>query len=296
VNADILTEKYFHSQFEKGNFRELMTALLSLRPTLEVGLMFYPNLSERNFYSDGFTYSRIDASSYKELQTEAESSLDLKYINHQSHLEAGFDSGNLCSLVIKQEQGKVLRYLKEFYTLPPEFIKQLGAQFVEYFKYHQNKQLLLWHDRATNKWKRVGEDHASKLKEAIEKDENGNATGWHVELMNKDQGNISQQTEYELALEMLEGNNKDLPMVLIDKHNCPNLKSSLEMAQKYESINREGIKTIHKDKSSEKLPDHRLPAESTNFSDAFKYSICTPQHLEIIEGNTLTFSGNPSIK
>ncbi|WP_422105583.1 hypothetical protein [Winogradskyella sp.] len=296
VNSDILTENYFHTQFEKGNFKELMTALLSILPKLEKGLMFYPNLSERHFYSDGITYKRIDKTSYKQLQLEEESSIDLRYINHGVGLEAGFDSGNMCSLVVGQEINNIRRCLKEFHTLPPEFIKHLGAQFVEFFKYHQTKELLLWHDRATNKYKKVGEDHAKKLKEAIELDEHGENTNWTVQLMSRDQATIYQQDEYELALEMMEGNNPDLPQLLIDKHNCPNLKSSLEKAQKIERVDREGNKTIHKDKSTEKLPDHRLPSESTNFSDAFKYFICTPENLSKIDSSSVVFSGNPTIK
>lgn len=295
INADILTEKYFAQQFQKGNFKELMTALLSLRPKLEKGEMFYPNLSERNFFNDGFIYNRIDSTTYSDFQQEKDCSLDLKYIWHNSHLEAGFDSGNMCSLVVGQEQGEILRGLKEFYTLPPQFIKQLGAQFVEYFKYHKRKELLLFHDRATNKWHRVGEDHASKLKEAIETDENGNSTGWTVQLMNRDQGNISQQSEYELMLEIHSGKNKDLPMLVIDKDNCPNWKSSMELAKKIERISKEGAKTIHKDKTSEKLPDERLPSESTNMSDAGKYFCCRAEYFEKIEGDQTSFSGTPTI-
>lgn len=296
VNADILTESYFHTQFEKGNFKELMTALLSIPPKLEKGLMFYPNLCERHFYNDGFTYKRVDKTAYKHLQLEEETSIDLKYINDAIPLEAGFDSGNMCSLIVGQEINNIRRALKEFYTLPPEFIKHLGAQFVEYFQYQKTKHLLLWHDRATNKYKSVGEDHANKLKEAIEKDENGNYTGWTVQLMNRDQANIYHQDEYELMLEMMEGNNKDLPQLLIDKNNCPNLKSSLERAQKIERINKDGQKTIHKDKSTEKLPQHRLPSESTNFSDAYKYFVCTPENLSKISTDSILFSGNPTIK
>ena len=296
VNADILTEKYFNSQFEKGNFKELMTAILSLKPKLEIGKMFYPNLTERNFFSDGFNYKRVDRLSYIDIQQEKESSLDLKYINHDQHLEAGFDSGNMCSVVVAQEQGDFLRGLKEFYTLPPEWINQLGEEFVEYFRYHKIKQLILFHDRATNKFKRVGEDHASKLKKAIEFDKDGNSTGWTVTLMNRDQGNISQQDEYELMLEMMSGKNKDLPYLLIDKHNCPCWKSSMEKAQKIERVNKDGIKSIHKDKSSEKLPDNRLPMESTNMSDAGKYLVCRSEYLQKIEGRTIMFSSNPVIK
>ena len=68
------------------------------------------------------------------------------------------------------------------------------------------------------------------------------------------------------------------------------------MRKKIERVDREGNKTIHKDKSTEKLPDERLPSESTNFSDALKYFICTPENLEKIEETTLSFTGNPSIK
>ena len=295
INSDILTEKYFKQQFEKGNFKELMTALLSLKPKLEKGLMFYPNLSERNFYNDGFNYSRIDKTTFSDFQRDKDCSLDLKYVRHEQHLEAGFDSGNMCSLVVGQDQGAILRGLKEFYTLPPQFIKHLGAEFVYFFRFHKRKELLLFHDRATNKWQRVGEDHAAKLKDAIEKDENGNLTGWTVVLQNRDQGNITHQTEYELTLEMTSGENKDLPMLMIDKENCPNWKSSMEGAQKYESIDKLGKKSIHKDKSTEKLPDERLPAESTNMSDAGKYFLCRPEYLEKIEGYEVTFSGNPTI-
>lgn len=298
VNADILTEKYFYSQFSEGNFKELMTALLSIKPTIEKGLMFYPNLNQSNFYSDGFVYGRIDKYSYLEIQDEEESSLDLKYIRHDQHLEGGFDSGNMCSLVIGQEQLPFFRGLKEFFTLPEDFIRELAAQFCNYFKYHKQKQLILYHDRATNKWKRVGEDHASKLKEAIEnyKFDDGSASGWIVTLMNERQANITQQTEYELMLEMQGGKNNTLPTLLIDKHNCPCWKSSMELAKKIIKVDKKGIKTIHKDKSTEKLPDHRLPLESTNMSDAGKYLLCRPEYLSKIEFDKPLFSSDPVIK
>lgn len=297
VNADVLTEKFFHGQFEKYDFKELMTALLSIAPTLEKGLMFYPNLSEDNFYSDGFTYDRIDKLDLFTIQDEEESSLDLRYVNSKMHLEAGFDSGNMCSLVVGQEQGKIYRGLKEFWTLPEDFINELGEQFVKFFKYHENKHLLLFHDRATNKWKSVGEDHASKLKKAIEFHRDGTSTGWTVQLMNEKQGNIDQQIEYELMLEMQSGKNRELPYLLIDKHNCPCWKSSMERAQKIIRTDLKGNKTIHKDKSSEKLrPYTRLLLESTNMSDAGKYLLCRPEYLEKINADNIIFSSNPSVK
>lgn len=296
VNADILTEKYFYNQFSKGNFKELMTALLSIQPVLEKGLMFYPNLSENNFFSDGFTYKRIDNLDLFDITQDAESSLDLKYIWHKAPLEVGFDSGNMCSLTISQEQGKYYRGLKELYTLAPDFIPKLGKKFREYFKYHIRKEVLLWHDRATNKWQSVGEDHASKLKKAIEYHKDGTPTGWTVSLMNRNQRNIFHQEEYELMLEMMSGKNPDLPFLIIDKHNCPCWKSSLERAEKIIKIDKHGSKSIHKDKSSEKLPLEQLPMKSTNMSDAGKYSLCKPEYLNKIKGKTVLFSSDPTIK
>lgn len=296
INADILTESYFVKQFEKGNFKELMVALLSLRPQIEKGLLFYPNLNEDNFFSDGFVYSRTDDMTLDEIAQDEGSSLDLKYINHKAHLEAGFDSGNMCSLVVGQEQWPYYRVLKDFYTLPEDFIPELGAQFREFFKYHQNKQLLLYHDRATNKWKKVGDDHASRLKKAIEYDQHGNRTDWTVQLMNENQGNISQQDEYDLLLEMTSGKNKELPFLLIDKHNAPRLKGSMEGSKKIVKIKDDGRKSIHKDKSSEKLPLERLPLESTNMSDGGKYLFCRPEYLSKLSGDNIEFTGMPSIK
>lgn len=48
------------------------------------------------------------------------------------------------------------------------------------------------------------------------------------------------------------------------------LKCSLEITPT-KIVEFKGKKRISKDKRSEKLPAHRLPYESTNFSDSFKY-------------------------
>ncbi|KAB8156145.1 hypothetical protein EZY14_002700 [Kordia sp. TARA_039_SRF] len=297
VNADILTETYFYEQFKKGNFKELMTAILSMEPTIEVGEKFYPKLKQSNFYSDGFNYANVDKFTFSELKHQKTSSIDLKYLMRNQHLEAGFDSGNMCSLVVGQSSDELIRVLAEFYTIPTDFIPELGAQFVEFFKNHKRKQLLLWHDRATNNYQSVGEDHASKLKKAIEFNKDGNPTGWIVSLQSRSQATISQQTEYELCLQLMEGNNPLLPKLLIDKYNCICLKSSLERAKKIIKVNKTtGAKSIHKDKSSEKLAYHRLPLESTNMSDAFKYFVCRQELIKIISGNEELSFSDPTIK
>lgn len=288
VNADILTEGYFKKLLENMDFKEFMVSILSLEPKLEKGLMFYPNLTPDNFFMDGYAYENRDR--YKSTDDYVESSLDLRYIDHNTPLELGLDTGNMCSLAIGQEQGKVLRILKEFHTLPPNFLPELGEMVRDYFKYHKCKQVMLWADRAANKWKQVGEDHASKFKKAIEYDKEGNRTGWIVTLMTENQGNITQQREYELMLELMSGSNKDLPLLLIDKHNCSNIKSSMERAEKIIKVNRDGNKTIHKCKTSEKLEFSQLPKKSTNYSDAVKYLCCRQNYLDKTKGWTTEFA------
>ncbi|WP_378186887.1 hypothetical protein ACE939_00880 [Aquimarina sp. W85] len=290
VNIDILRPEYFYTILKTMNFREVMVAIFSILPKLEKGQMFYPNLSRTNFYANGYNYTRYSRS--KDGKDVDRSSLDLKYVNHHEHLEGGLDTGKMCSLVIGQpESAEIYRVLKEFYTLPPEFLPALGKKFREFFKDHRNKHFKLYHDRAANKMQSVGEDHASKIKEAIEWDVNKIATGWTVELMSRNQGTIYQQTEYELMLEMLiKNNNKDLPLLLIDRAECSVLKGSMEQAKVIVKQNKEGQKTIHKDKSSEKTDNEELLLASTNMSDGLKYLVCRPEWLEKLEGNSLLFS------
>lgn len=295
VNVDFLGFDYFKEQLETMAFSEVASSIFSISPKLEKGKQFYPSLSNLNFYKDGYQYSRIDnITDWKEEIEEI--SLDLKYINHDQPIEAGLDTGNMCSLVTGQDQGKENRILKEFYTIPEDWLPQLAKKFRDFYKHHQNKHLELWPDRAASAYKRVGEDHASKFIKHIEYDEYGNSTDWTVTIMNEDQETIYHQEEYELALTMLQNSNADLPQLLIDQHNCKCLKSSMEGAEKIIKVAPNGNKTIHKNKKSEKLPDEHLPMRSTNMSDAFKYYICRPHYLEKIAGNRILFSGIPSAR
>lgn len=292
INADILGFDFFKDIVETMNFSDVRTSILSMRTKAERGLSFYPNLSHKNFYSDGWEYSRIELMDYRDRVEEK--SVDLRYCDPNKTLEAGLDTGNMCSLLIGQDQGKIIRVLKEFYTLPPEFLPEMGKKFREFFEYHKRKELLLYADPASHKYKKVGHDHASMLKKSIEYDEKGVSTGWVVKLMNENIASIPQETEYELCLEMMSGKNEKLPQLLIDQNTCPCYKSSMEVAEKIERINsRTGSKSIHKKKTSERLPSHRLPTDSTNMSDAGKYLLCRPEFLEALSGQSPGYANIP---
>lgn len=281
VNADILTGAYFSNLMSTLDIEEFKIAVLSMRKSLARGERFYARLDERHFYMDGYDYTRIDSVRLRE--SVVDNSLMLRYCRPDQPLEAGLDFGNMLALVIGQQANtRQYRVLKNFYTLPPKWITDLARQFVEYFAHHRHKVLYLWYDRAGNSYDLVGEGNATKFKQAVEYDRHGKATGWEVKKMSVGQGNILHTEEYNLMNVLMDGTDHRLPQLLIDQFNCKELKSSLELAPAKPGT---GQERIQKDKSSEKLPAHRLPMESTNMSDAFKYLICRKEWLNYAKEN-----------
>ena len=189
------------------------------------------------------------------------------------------DAGNMLSMVFGQQAGRVMRILKELYTLPPQNVRDLADKFLAYFKPHRRKLLKLYYDRSMNNYKRVSTDMASQIKKAIETDAEGRRTGWTVQLMSLGQGNISSNLEYRFFMDLLPGNlARQLYTLLIDQHNCPNLKSEMEVTRTKAKVNeRDNTMQIVKEKTGDKLPVHRLPRESTNLTDALKYFVLRPE-------------------
>lgn len=288
INSATLTAEYFHDIFTTMDPEEYSVSVLSIPPRLAKGARFYPNLTADHFYHDGILYDRYDLA---KLGTKVDDSCDdLKYLDKISKLEAGYDAGNMHSLVIGQLQGGTMRVMKNMHMLSSEgWIDELGKKFTQYFATHQNKVLELYHDRAANQYKQAGKDFASHMKKAIEYHD-GQPTGWVVKLMSRNQGNITHFQEYDLCHQMMGGSNKALPGLQIDAYNCRELKSSLEMAPAEIKDSGQDKKTIKKVKTSERLPLKDLPMKSTNYSDAFKYLICRSSWLIIAANKGGSFS------
>lgn len=289
VNADILGVDWFSEEFATG-LEDVSQAILSLKPSLMAGNRFYSKLQEKHFYQDG-------CDSYWSEQfgiRDEEDCRILSRLDRKRAIDAGMDFGNMISMLIGQD-GKKRDYniLKEFHTLPPKSIREIADQFISYFKHHEEKTLNLYYDRAGNNYSKTGQDLASQIKKAIEKTEDGKRTGWTVILKSIGQGNIHSNTEYNFMNDLLSGMNFLLPNVLIDQFNCKCLKSSLEKAPT-KVVNRNGRKLVVKDKKSEGLPIHKLPTESTNFSDAFKYLMCRKKWLNLSKATTKQSSGSLS--
>ena len=263
VNVDILGEDWFNDEFAEG-LEGAACNILSVIPKLEASQMFYCNLSMKNFYADGFLNEVIEQHPFG---WEQDCTV-LRYLDPGRPLEAGMDAGNMLSMVFGQQAGRVMRILKELYTLPPQNVRDLADKFLAYFKPHRRKLLKLYYDRSMNNYKRVSTDMASQIKKAIETDAEGRRTGWTVQLMSLGQGNISSNLEYRFFMDLLPGNlARQLYTLLIDQHNRTKAKVN----------ERDNTTQIVKEKTGDKLPVHRLPRESTNLTDALKYFVLRPE-------------------
>ena len=260
VNIDILTVDYAKRLYNAAlEHHEYCKSVLGMRPGVRLSAKFYVKFGQQHKYSDG-TVSGEAAFSCSEL----------RYLSHDSPIDGGMDFGNMLSLVIGQHDGQYYRIHKNFYEIPPGWLRELADQFLSFFADHRDKTLNLYYDRAGNNMQRQHEDYAGKIKDAIEKDASGRRTGWTVILKSRKQANIEQHAEYNFMHELMSGNNKNLPILLVDALNCPEMISSIELA-KAEVKYRGNVKVVAKVKKSEKLEPKKLPRLSTNFSDAFKY-------------------------
>lgn len=289
VNADVLTLRYFENLLNTLTFDEFKLVVLSIPKKLEAGAMFYGNLSDKHFYQDGYNYEFYDRQGFRDNINQT--SEGLKYVQRDRPLEAGFDAGNMMSLVIGQEQGNTYRVLKNFFVLTPEWIRELADKFVSFFPSHKYKLLELYYDRAANQYRKAGKDFATQLKNAIENDSKGNPTSWRVKLMSVGQANIFHSEEYDLMNVLMGEKNSKLPKLQIDQNECKELKCSLELAPLDKNAKGQLIKV----KKSEKLSLQRLPLESTNMSDAFKYLLCRPKYLNVVKSKRLGFGSSSGI-
>lgn len=275
ANIDILTFDYLINNLQSLGLETFRTVILSIRKTLESGSRFYGALSETHFYEDGYNYDYYNQFGLK--SNIPQTSVGLRYVQHDRLLEAGFDAGNMMSLVIGQEQGSAYRILKDMYVITPDWIRELADQFLQFFSQHRRKILHLYYDRAANQYRKSKRDFATHIKHDIEYDKQGRRTGWIVQLMSIGQGNITHAEEFNLMNVLMGEKDRRLPKLLIDKFECKHLKSQLECTP----VEKGGKGEIKKVKKGDKLPPSRLPMESTNLTDAFKYLLCRQKYLAI---------------
>jgi len=276
VNADFLTPDYFSDSLKALGPEEFRTAICSFKTTLEKGKRFYINLGEHH-YVEGINTDYYKKK-YKIGQEDIEeSSLALRYINHDLEIDAGVDFGDQLSMVTGQEEGNVVTLLKNFWTLPPESTRELAIQFTSFYQHHRRKVLNLYYDRSGNQYSQIKKDWATEL-EAIIKEID---PSWTVNLMSRNQATILHEEEYNLMRILFGESDPKLPKIRICKYGCRETRSSMELAKTKIKVDvKTGKKTIHKDKSSESIAMHKRPMYSTNMSDAAKYFFARPKWMK----------------
>lgn len=279
ANADILRLDYFKKQLESLGPEQFRPSILTMKHEVKQGEKFYPYLTDNNFYDDGLLLEFYD--NYGFGDNVSLTSDGLKYINNRQKLEGGMDFGDMNSLIVGQEQGWVQRILKNFWTLEQNEA-EIAKDFRDFFRNHKMKVLDLYYDRSGNQNHKTGNDRASSIKRHIEF-ENDKPTGWKVNLMSVGQATILQEEEFNLMMAVMTETNTKLPKLLMDRLQCKELKSSMEVAKQIIKPDRFGIRRIRKDKSSESIPMQRRPMWSTNMSDALKYYMCRPKYMNILK-------------
>ena len=296
VNLDNLTDNYFKSTLKALGPEEFRSAILSFKINVAKGEKFYSYLGDQHFYEDGTNlsyFNQFDILGSKIV--DGCKSLSSKYYDINSPLECGVDFGDMSSMVSGQYRGNYLYALKEFYTLNPEDEMVLGAKFREFYREHKYKVLYMYYDRSGNNNAKIKMDKASYLKSAIEYNPDGTNSGWTVHLMSEGQATIYQEEEFNLAKTIMGNMVPRLPILKIDKLKCPCLTNSLKLTKITVRVDKVGSRTIHKDKSSEKLPLASRPMFSTNFSDAFKYWICRQSFFEKVNIHSVYHGVDPSV-
>lgn len=268
VNIDILTLDYAKRLYGGAlELHDFLKSVMGMRPGLKRSARFYALFGDEHKYADGTASGEA-----------AFSSRELRWLDADRQLDGGMDFGNMLSLVVAQTDGSLYRVHKDFYEIPPGWFRELADQFLAFFAAHRARTLNLYYDRAGNNFQRQGEDYATRIKDAIERDASGRRTGWTVALCSRHQAVLRQHAEYDFMHQLMGAANPALPRLAVDAVNCPELVASIEGARA-EVKYRGTVKIVAKVKRTEKLAPAKLPRMSTNMSDAFKYLMMRRQWL-----------------
>ncbi|WP_291067286.1 MULTISPECIES: hypothetical protein [unclassified Empedobacter] len=273
ANLQILTLGYFEDSLKTLGIEEFKTSILSLKPTIPQGAMFYAYLGPHHFFDDGLREDFLSNYTLKEEFNPLAKHIKKPYYDKKQPVSAGMDFGDMISMVTGQENKNYIYALRNFFTLPPESTAQIASKFVDFYDGHEKRILNLYYDRSGNQYEQVNRDWATDVKTSIEEYSSKIGQKWKVNLMSKNQATIYQDEEYYFMTKWLNEGIAGIPTLRIYRKFNKELKSSLEITKVITKKDQKGKTKIHKNKTSEKLAMHLRPMYSTNFSDAFKYWI-----------------------
>lgn len=216
---------------------------------------FYSSMKDSHKYS-ATNFSYLDSLEYKFDKIKEPSSLMDADVDPARPLCIAFDyNANINWLVAGQPKGRRLLVLKSFYVKYERKLRELVADFCQYYRHHRNKRVIFYYD-ATAKQGSYAVDGATFLSVITD---TFKANGWAVTL--KDIGKpMLHPVKHLLINRMFAGQGKLMPM--INRENNEDLIISIQTA---------GVYNGNKDKRGEKLAESdESPLElRTDGSDAF---------------------------
>lgn len=253
-NFDVLGQSWF--ELMKRTMPDYLYAaeIENIRPSkIEDG--FYPLLGEQHYYTN-FDYDYYDSLNH-EVRVSSVNSLGDRDCNRYQALEISVDWGaSINCMVVCQQQGNELRFLKEFYVKSPKILDHLFVdEFLPYYQHHQEKVIHFWYDRNGNS--KVANSDMTFFEQAQKLLE---TAGWEVIPMSRGLDPFHQD-KYMLWNILLKEADDHLPVVRFNKANCPSTIISMQNAPAKD------VKGIQKDKSSERRKDFPQE-EATHLSDA----------------------------
>ncbi|XKX06695.1 hypothetical protein R8G61_05080 [Tenacibaculum maritimum] len=178
-------------------------------------------------------------------------------------LDLSLDFGGRINTALVSQYLKSLNQvnvLKDFFVKNPHKLSDLIKKFIDYYQYHNCKEVNLYHDRSGYK-----SEANSKTTLAQDVEIQLRAAGWKVNNKTPNSNNPAHTLKFRLINEILAEDTHGLPAIRINRDNCANLIISMENA----GLKHKGD-AFEKDKSSERS-SVILQEHATHLSDCFDY-------------------------
>lgn len=151
-NINILGVQYFKNLMRDLPKKEMMTAILNMKPKAIEGC-FYADLDEEKHGYFDYSYSLFENTGYNmdKLILGNNANVDNDYNpNLPLHISLDYNK-DITPLVVGQihQATGELRIINTFHSLYPEKLKDTLQKFIEYYKGHNNRTVYYWHDHTT---------------------------------------------------------------------------------------------------------------------------------------------------
>lgn len=255
VNRKNLGEQYFE------NARAIMPDFLFRAEVLnerikQVETCFYPLLNEKihcyNKSFDNSYYAQLLSDDKPNSQGDAD-------VDSLQPLIIGVDWGaHINCLVVGQDRGNEIWFLKNLFVKHPAIIDDLVNDFCDYYSNHINKHIFFYYDPSgNNSQANSTATYAEQVITLL------NKKGWTVQSMTYWNKQENHEIKHLLWNNIMNEENEEFPNIRFNSNNCRELLISMQNAPAIQG----NKASIRKDKSSEKRKGFDQ-AHATHFSDA----------------------------